>query len=475
LRAPLIALATAASLAAALPAAPAAADDAVTTFTLGNGMEAIVIEDRRAPLVVHMVWYEVGAADEPAGKSGIAHYLEHLMFKGTDELGPGEFSQIVAAQGGTDNAFTGQDYTAYFQRVAADRLGLMMEMEADRMRDLRLGEDEALTERDVILEERAQRTDTSPGALLAEQRAALQYLNHPYGTPIIGWRHEMEELTLQDALDFYAVNYAPNNATLVVAGDVDPEEVRALAEAHYGPLAPSDALPGRDRPAEPPQIAPRRVSLTDARVSNPYVVRTYLAPERDAGAQEEAAALTILADVLGGNSATSLLGRTLEKGEGTALYTGAFYSGLSYDDTTFGVIVMPVPGRSLEEAEADMDRVLATLLEEGIDAEQLERIKTQVRAAEIYGRDSVDGRARAYGAAVTSGLTVGDVQAWPDVLAAVTEEDVLAAARALLVPERSVTGYLLREEGAAALSPAAALAPEPAAAPVETETEEVSQ
>jgi zinc protease len=442
----------AALTALALPAAAQTGDDGVTTFTLPNGMEAVVIEDDRAPVVVHMVWYDVGAADEPPGKSGIAHYLEHLMFKGTDELGPGEFSEIVAAQGGTDNAFTSQDYTGYFQRVASDRLGLMMEMEADRMADLRLESEDFLTERAVVLEERAQRTDSSPGARFGEQRQAMQYLNHPYGVPIIGWRHEIEQLTLQDALDFYERFYAPNNATLVVAGDVDPAEVERLALEHYGPIPANPDLEERARPAEPPQIAPRRLSFADARVSNPYVIRTYLAPERDPGAQEEAAALTLLAQVLGGSSQTSLLGRTLEQEEGVALYTTAFYDGTSLDDTTFGVLVMPVPGRSLEEAEADMDRMIETLLTEGIDPAQLDRIKAQARAAEIYGRDSLQGRAREYGVALTSGLTVEDVREWPALIEAVTEEDILAAAERLFDPARSVTGYLMRPDAPEAQS-----------------------
>ncbi|WP_371156676.1 M16 family metallopeptidase [Jannaschia sp. 2305UL9-9] len=419
-------------------------DDTVTTFTLPNGMDAVVIEDHRAPVVVHMVWYNVGSADEPAGKSGIAHFLEHLMFKGTDELEPGEFSEIVAAQGGTDNAFTSRDYTGYFQRVAADRLGLMMKLEADRMRDLVLDSEDMLTERDVVLEERAQRTDSNPGAIFGEQRNALQYLNHPYGVPIIGWKHEVEKLTLQDALDFYGRFYAPNNATLVVAGDVDPAEVEAMALEHYGALEPTPGLEARERPSEPPQVVPRRATYTDERVSNPYVIRTYLAPERDAGDQETAAALTMLAQLLGGSSQTSLMGRTLEQEEGTALYTSAFYSGTAYDDTTFGVIVMPTPDRTLEQAEADMDRMIETLLTEGIDTAQLERIKGQVRAAEIYGRDSLQGRARTYGVAVTSGLTVEDVQEWPAILEAVTEEDILTAAREVFDMNRSVTGYLAR-------------------------------
>ncbi|UWQ19451.1 insulinase family protein [Jannaschia sp. M317] len=411
-------------------------------------MDAIVIEDHRAPVVVHMVWYNVGAADEPPGKSGIAHFLEHLMFKGTDDLEPGEFSKIVEAQGGSDNAFTSQDYTGYFQRVAADRLGLMMQLEADRMRDLVLDDADMLTERDVVEEERAQRTDSNPGALFGEQRAAVQYLNHPYGIPIIGWKHEVSELTLQDALDFYAEFYAPNNATLIVAGDVDPADVEALALEHYGPLEPTPGLGPRTRPSEPPQIAPRRLSFADDRVSNPYVIRTYLAPERDPGAQQEAAALTMLAQVLGGSSQTSLMGRVLEQEEGSALYTSAFYSGTSYDDTTFGLVVIPTPDRTLEQAEADMDRMIRTLLADGIDASQLDRIKAQVRASEIFGRDSLQGRARNYGVAITSGLTVQDVQDWPRILEAVTEEDILAAAARVFDMNRSVTGYLKRPEAA---------------------------
>jgi zinc protease len=217
-------------LAAALPLRAAE----VSSFTLGNGLEVVVLEDHRAPVVVHMVWYRVGAADEPPGKSGIAHFLEHLMFKSTETLESGEFSRVVAANGGTDNAFTSYDYTAYFQRVAADRLELMMEMEADRMVNLRLTPEEVDTERQVILEERNQRTENEPGALFSEQRNAAQYMNHPYGIPIIGWRHEMEGLTLEDAKAFYREHYAPNNAILIVAGDVEPEAVREMAERHYG-------------------------------------------------------------------------------------------------------------------------------------------------------------------------------------------------------------------------------------------------
>ncbi|MFD0982429.1 M16 family metallopeptidase [Tropicimonas aquimaris] len=430
------------TLASAL-AAPAQAEE-VTSFTLDNGMDVVVIEDHRAPVVVNMVWYRVGAADEPAGKSGIAHFLEHLMFKGTDTLEPGEFSATVALNGGSDNAFTSQDYTAYFQRVASDRLGLMMEMEADRMTGLVLSDEVVDPERQVILEERNQRTENNPGALFGEQRSAAQYLNHPYGTPIIGWRHEIRELGLQDALDFYGQYYAPNNAVLIVAGDVEPEEVRALAETHFGPIPANPELGERARPAEPPQRAERRLSYEDPRVAQPYVMRSYIAPERDPGAQEDAAALTFLAELLGGTGATSLMGRTLQFEEKTALYTAAFYDGISLDDTTFSLIVMPVPGRSLEETEADMDRMIATFLEEGVDVAAFERLKTQLTADEIYRKDNLQRLARRYGEGLTSGLTVEDVQAWPEILQSVTAEDVMAAAERVFDRRNAVTGYLSR-------------------------------
>jgi len=238
-------------LLAATIASPSLAAE-VTSFTLENGLQAVVIEDHRAPVVVQTVWYRAGSADEKPGVSGVAHFLEHLMFKGTDEVPDGEFSKLVEANGGSDNAFTSYDYTAYFQRVAADRLDMVMRMEADRMRHLKLTEDDWQTEREVILEERNQRTDSDPGAIFGEQRRAAQYLNHPYGTPVIGWRPEMEALTREDALEWYRTYYAPNDAVLVVAGDVNPDEVKALAEKYYGPLEPTAGIGPRARPQEPP-------------------------------------------------------------------------------------------------------------------------------------------------------------------------------------------------------------------------------
>lgn len=436
-------LATVLTIAAGWASVATAAE--VTDFKLDNGLEVVVIEDHRAPVVVHMVWYRVGAADEPPGKSGIAHFLEHLMFKATDELASGELSETVARNGGSDNAFTSYDYTGYFQRIAADRLGLVMEMEASRMDGLALVEDDIATERDVVIEERNQRTENNPGALFSEQRNAAQYLNHPYGIPVIGWKHEAHSLTLEDAVEFYKAHYGPNNAILVVAGDVEPEEVRALAEEHYGSIPPNPNVEPRSRVVEPPQLAERRLVFSDPRVSDPYVIRTYLAPERDAGAQEEAAALTLFAQLLGGSSQTSVFAEKLNFGPARAIYTSAWYSGQSLDDTTFGMVIVPAEGMSLEDAEDAMDQAVSEFLEEGVDAEALERIKMQIRSSEIYALDSISSVANRYGSALTSGLTIADVEAWPDILEAVTEEDIIAAARRVLNRNNAVTGYVMPE------------------------------
>lgn len=429
-------------LAAALPAA---SEEQVTAFTLDNGMQAVVIEDHRAPVVVHMVWYRAGSADERPGVSGVAHFLEHLLFKGTKTLKPGEFSATVARQGGNDNAFTSNDYTAYFQRVAADRLDLMMQMESDRMVNLQLDESDIATERDVIIEERNQRVENNPSALFREQHEAAQYLNHPYGAPIIGWQHEMRQLGLEDALSFYRTYYAPNNAILVVAGDVDPEEVRKLAEQHYGALPANPDLPQRTRPQEPRQMAERRLVFQDARVAQPYVSRSYLAPERDSGSQEEAAALQLLAEVLGGGT-TSILAEKLQFDSRKAVYTSAYYRGMALDDTTFNLSIVPAADVSLQEAEEALDDVLEQFLKDGVDADHLDRIKMQVRASQIYARDDVGSLANRYGRALSQGLTVEDVQAWPDILQDVTEEEIMAAARKVLNRDRAVTGWLTAPE-----------------------------
>ncbi|MEP5633135.1 MAG: pitrilysin family protein [Tateyamaria sp.] len=442
MRAALAAFALSVTLA---PAVAQAEQDGVTTFELENGMQVVVVEDNRAPVVQHMVWYRAGSADEPVGSSGVAHFLEHLLFKATDTLADGELSATVAANGGRDNAFTSYDYTAYFQRVAADRLELMMRMESDRMRNINFTDQNVETERRVIIEERNQRTENNPRALFGEQMNAAQYLNHRYGVPIIGWMHEMETLDKADALGFYNTYYYPNNAILVVSGDVDAEDVKALAETYYGVIPANPDLPERLRSEEPPQTAERRVIFRDARVAQEYVSRSYLAPERDPGDQTAAAALTLLAEVLGGGQ-TSYMTEKLQFDEQIATFSGAFYRGTSVDDTTFDVVVVPAPGLTLQEGEDAMDKVLAQFLVDGVDAEQLERIKYQLGASQIYERDNVDGIARRYGAAMAVGLGIDDVQKWPEVLQAVTPEDIMQAARSVLNRDASVTGWLTRPE-----------------------------
>lgn len=424
-----------------------AANEAVSYFTLDNGMEVIVVEDHRAPVVQHMVWYRAGSADEPKGASGVAHFLEHLLFKATDKLKSGEFSATVAANGGRDNAFTSYDYTAYHQRVAADRLELMMTMESDRMKNIRLTEEDIRTERGVVLEERNQRTENSPGALMSEQMSAVQFLNHRYGVPIIGWRHEIQQLGMEDTMAFYETYYSPNNAILVVSGDVTPEEVRRLADKHYGVIPANPDLPKRVRTEEPPHTAERRLVFRDARVAQPYVRRAYIAPERDPGEQEKAAALTLLAEILGGGT-TSFLTDKLQFETQVATYTGAFYRGGSLDDASFGLVIVPAAGVSLQESEDALDAALAEFMAGSVDPEQLERIKRQLSAEQIYARDDASSVANRYGRALAVGLTVEDVQQWPATLEAVTGEDIMAAAAEVLQRRGSVTGWLMKEEAA---------------------------
>jgi len=449
----------------ALAATPALAEmpKGISHFTLDNGLEAVVIEDHRAPVVVQMVWYKIGSADEQPGKSGIAHYLEHLMFKGTDKLGPGELSKTVTANGGMDNAFTSYDYTAYFQRIASDRLPLVMEMESDRMQNLRIGEDDWQAERQVVLEERSQRTDSDPGAQFSEERSAVQFYNHPYGRPVIGWRQEMEGLTRDDAIAWYDAHYAPNDAVLIIAGDVTAEQAKKLAEKYYGPVPSKPDATRKARPQEPEQRADRRIERSDPRVAQPVLVRTTLAPERNAGDQKQAAALSVLAELLAGSPQTSVLARDLVL-TGKALYVDAAYDGLTVDPTTFGLSLVPGPGVSNEDAEAALDAALQKFLEDGPDAQQLERVKTQIRASRIYAQDSAHGRAYDYGQGLSIGLGIEDVNDWPDILGAVTADEVRAAAKLVLDNPASVTGWLLPEAGAASADAATTI---PAAATTE--------
>ncbi|HYC05324.1 MAG TPA: pitrilysin family protein [Azospirillaceae bacterium] len=418
------------------------------TFTLPNGMKVVVVTNRRAPVVSHMVWYGVGSADEPRGKSGIAHFLEHLMFKGTDEIKPGEFSRTIARNGGRDNAFTSYDYTAYFQNIARDRLELVMRMEADRMADLQLTDEVVTPERSVIMEERRQRTENEPGARLQELLSASLWVHHPYGTPIIGWMHEIEGLNRQDAIDFYRSWYAPNNAVLVVAGDVTAAELRPLAEKYYGAVKPRE-VPKRVRVKEPPVESARRVTLRDDQVSQPSWGRTWKAPSYVQGASEHAYPLQVLETIMSGG-ATARLYRSLVVEQKIAAGVSLYYQADALNLGTLGVSATPVPGGDLDALEKAVEAEIAKLLKDGVTAEEVETAKKRMIAEATYARDSLQGPAYAFGIALTTGRTVEDVEAWPDRVKAVTQEQVNAAARAVLAQTDHVTGLLLPEaEGAA--------------------------
>lgn len=430
----------AAGAAAATPRIADAAGPEITEFRLANGLQVMVIPDHRTPVVTHMIWYKVGSADEQPGKSGIAHFLEHLMFKGTDAHPQGEFSDVVARLGGQENAFTSTDYTAYFQRVAKQHLEKVMGFEADRMTGLKLSDEVVLPERDVVLEERRMRTDNNPASRLAEMMQATTYVNHPYQHPIIGWEHEIQGLNREDALAFYRRFYAPNNALLVVAGDVQPDEVRALAEKTYGQVKAADTPP-RHRPQEPIPEAQRRVSLADARVAQPSLQRTYLVPSYRTAEPGEAEALEVLSQILGGDQ-TGRLYRKLVAEKGLAAGAGSWYQGTAYDTTRFALSLTPRPGVSLEDLETATEAVVADLVENGVDDLELARAKTRLTADAVYAQDNQATLARMYGAAWATGLTAKDVREWPERIKAVTAADVKAAAARYLISDRAVTGYL---------------------------------
>lgn len=411
------------------------------TFTMKNGMQVVVVTNHRVPVVTHMVWYRVGAMDEPPGKSGLAHYLEHLMFKGTESLKPGEFSQIVARNGGRENAFTSQDYTGYFQSVAVDRLPLMMKIEADRMTGLVLDDEIIEPERAVVIEERRSRVDNNPSSLLGEQVATVLYQNHPYRNPIIGWRKEIERLTRTDLLDFYRDWYAPNNAILVISGDVTVEEVRPLAEKYYG-VIPARPLPKRVAWVEPPMKADRQVVLKHERVQQPKWSRRFVAPSQLFGATEHAESLEVLGEILSGG-ATSRLYRKLVVEDKVAVSAGGWYDGSARGPGIFGFYVSPVPGGDVTALGAAMNQEIDLLIDKGVSEEEVANAIQRLQDSAIYARDSYRTPARALGGALATGLTVDYVESWPERVGAVTADSVNRAIKAVLKDRKSVTAILL--------------------------------
>ncbi len=433
--------AIAAAMTLSLPSDSALAASAVSHFKLKNGMEVVVIPDHRAPVVTHMVWYRVGAADEKRGVSGIAHFLEHLMFKGTKKIAPGEFSKIVARNGGEDNAFTGQDATSYFQRVAKDRLPLVMEMEADRMVNLRLLEKDVLTERKVILEERRSRVENDPSNILSEQMTAALYQSHPYGTPILGWEHEMRILDRKAATDFYERYYAPNNAILVVAGDVTANEVKKLAHETYGKLKPRIERVRAARPKEPPHRAPIRINLEDPRAGRATVQRSYLAPSYTSAEPGEAEALDLMVKILASGS-TSQIYKRLVVEQKKAASAGGWFSGSGLDSGSLGVYAVASDGVDIADVEEALDKALADFIEKGATQKDLDRARNSYIASHIYGGDNQVRLARRYGWGLVNGRTIADIEGWPARLEKVTLEDIKRVAKKYFDPAQSVTGVL---------------------------------
>jgi len=409
------------------------------TFILDNGMEVVVLPDHRVPVVTHMVWYRVGAADEPTGQSGIAHFLEHLMFKGSGDLGPGEFSEIIAANGGVSNAFTSWDYTAYFQRVALDRLEMMMQLEADRMTQLNIPDEHFYSERDVILEE-IRISEQDIDRIMDRQMAAVLWPEHPYGVAIGGWSYEVDNLEPEDLMAFYRTWYAPNNAILVVAGDITAEELRPLAEATYGQI-PARDVPERMRSMDPPPLAARRLDLTHELAGQRELHRYYKAPSMGTGGLETAAALSVGLSILDGGTSEWLY-RMLVIERGLATTAGAYYWGTTRDDGQIAVYAVPNEGVSFDELEAAMDEVIAAYLAEGPTQEQLTRTKTQTLASTIYAQDDQATMARIFGGGLAAGRTIDQILGWSDAIEAVSSDDVRAALAEVLVPANSVTGTL---------------------------------
>lgn len=411
------------------------------TFTLKNGMEVVVIPNTKMPVISQMVWYKIGAADEVPGKSGIAHFLEHLMFKATNKYKTGEFSKKIAKIGGNDNAFTDSDYTAYYQNIPKQALETAMELESARMQNLIFDEKEVLKERDVILEERRMRTDSSPRALLAEQMKASLYLNHPYRKPVIGWYHEMEGLTIEDARQWHKDYYNPANALLVVSGDITVEELKPLAEKYYGKIPAGKKAIRNNYTTEPHPISARKLVLTDSKVNKEELSRYYLAPSIIYGKKEYAHALNLLSYILGA-SETSILYQDMVVKTKKAVEVSSYYDDLRMGPSMFALSAIPADGVKLSELEALFDANINKILKNGVDEKDLARAKKSSIAAYIYAREDLRTLANIYGQALALGIGAGYVENWEKDINAVTAKQVQEAAKEIFLPENSVTGYL---------------------------------
>lgn len=418
----------------------------IAEFTLDNGLTLVVIPDRRAPVVTHMAWYKVGSADDPQGRSGIAHFLEHLMFKGTSNYRNNEFSAAVSAIGGQENAFTSWDYTAYFQKVSPSALPDMMKYEADRMRNLVLTDEVFLPERDVILEERSGRVDRSPSAILSEFSRAALHVNHPYSVPIIGWEHEIAKLEMKDAFEFYEKWYQPWNAIVVVAGDVDPQETLTLAKSTYGKVVATSEPIERNWTSSPLPVVAQTLEYKDKRVTQPSWQRTFRAPSYLIAEEGEAEALDLLSTIMGG-SASSRFQKEIVLEQELATAAGAFYQGSSRDMSSFGFYAVPRGDTKLEDVSKAVEAQVDKLLKDGVTQEELDRARQAYLKTIIFSQDSQITLARIFGSVLTIGGSVEDFTSWPDRLRKVTVEDVNKVARKYLDRNRSITSRLLPKAG----------------------------
>ena len=408
--------------------------------TLANGLRVIVKEDHRAPTVVHMVWYRVGAIDEVDGASGVAHVLEHMMFKGTAKVGPGEFSKQVAALGGRDNAFTSLDYTAYFQQVPKRALPRMMALEADRMANLKLDAKEFAQEIKVVMEERRLRTEDDPQSLLHERMNAVAFQAHPYRRPVIGWMNDLENMTYRDAQDWYRRWYAPNNATLIVVGDVDHAAAFRLAERTYGVIK-RRAMPERRPLVEPPQLGSKRLNVK-APAKLPYLAMAWKVPKlKDVERDTEPYALEMLASLLDGHDA-SRLAKSLVRGQKIAQTASAGYESMLRGEAQFTLDGQPAEGRTVAELEAALRAEIKRIQEEGVGAEELARVKTQSIASQIYKHDSMMGQAMEIGSAEAAGFSWRDIDKILDRIRNVTSAQVQEVARKYFIDERLTIAVL---------------------------------
>jgi zinc protease len=421
-------------------AAAAAATTQVAEGELPNGLRMLVKPDHRAPVVVVMVWYRVGSVDETSGTTGVAHVLEHMMFKGTKAVPAGEYSRIIAEAGGRDNAFTSRDYTGYFQTLHKSHLGLALRLEADRMVNASFAPDEFAKEIRVVMEERRWRTDDRPRALVYEQLNATAFKAHPYRNPVIGWMSDLEAMKVQDAKAFYQHWYAPNNATLVVVGDVTPDEVFKLAQQYFGPL-PRKELPQRRITAEPPQLGPQDLTVR-APAELPYVLMAFKAPVlRDPDTDWEPYALEVLANVLDGNDAARL-NRNLVRTERIASSADASYDGIARGPGMFYLSGTPTPGKTAQDVRDALRREVEKLIKDGVTEDELQRVKSQAVASHVYERDSMYYQAQQIGALAMAGLAPRVIDLFVEKLKTVTADQVIAVAKKYLVDETLTVAYL---------------------------------